>query len=81
MVHPPYDPFGFRPQGPPPPYPYPFSQRPQPNRPSFVDQFRKEDGTWDYEKIINHGGQIMSIVNQARPLMKQMGPLLSLFKR
>lgn len=81
---PPHGPFGFRPPGPPPPFqqqPYHYGQQPQPNRPSFVNQFRKQDGTWDYEKMINHGGQIMGIVNQARPLMKQMGPLLSLFRR
>ncbi|MFA8439147.1 YppG family protein [Pueribacillus sp. YX66] len=83
MVFPPHDPFGFRPPGPPPPYQHPhfYGQPRQPNRPSFVDQFRKQDGKWDYEKMINHGGQIVSIVNQARPLVKQMGPLLSLFKK
>lgn len=79
MVFPPHDPFGFRPPSPPPPYHY--GPPPQQNRPTFVNQLKKADGTWDYEKIINHGGQIVSIVNQARPLMKQMGPLLSLFKR
>ena len=65
----------------PPPF---FLQQTPPNftnQPSFWDQFRKPDGTWDVEKIINHGGQIMSIVNQARPLVKQMAPLMSLFKK
>ncbi len=66
----------------PPPYPrrYYYSQPMNPNRPSIIDQFRKEDGTIDYEKIINHGGNIISIVNQAKPLVKQMKPLFSLFK-
>lgn len=81
---PPNEPFGFHPQGLPPPFQAPFpygQQRPQQNQANFMNQLRKPDGTWDYEKIINHGGQIMSIVNQARPLMKQVGPLLSLFKK
>lgn len=47
----------------------------------LLEQLRKPNGEWDYEKIMNHGGQIVSIINQARPLIKQMGPLLSLFKK
>lgn len=81
---PPNDPYGYRPQVPPPPpfqAPFAYGQQQQPNRQHLLNQLRKPDGTWDYEKIINHGGQIVSIVNQARPLVKQMGPLLSLFKK
>ncbi len=51
------------------------------NKTSFLNQLQKEDGSFDYEKILNHGGQIVEIVNQARPLVKQMGPLLDLFKK
>lgn len=64
----------------PPPYPRHYGQHMNPHLHSIIDQFRKEDGTFDYEKIVNHGGQIISIVNQAKPLVKQMKPLLSLFK-
>lgn len=69
--HPPAHPQYF--QQPPPQYHY--------HPPGFLDQFRKPDGNWDYDKMINHGGQILSIINQARPLVKQMEPLLSLFRR
>lgn len=66
----------------PPPYPrqYNYGQNMAPHHSSIIDLFRKEDGTIDFEKIINHGGNIISIVNQAKPLVKQMKPLLSLFK-
>lgn len=58
----------------------PFQQQPV-KRPGFLGQLQKPDGSWDFDKMVNHGGQIMSIVNQAKPLVKQMGPLMSLFKR
>lgn len=51
------------------------------NKASFLNQLQKEDGSFDFEKILNHGGQIVEIVNQARPLVKQMGPLIDLFKK
>lgn len=64
----------------PPPYPRYYGRHMIQNRSSIIDQFRKEDGSLDFEKIVNHGGHIISIVNQAKPLVKQMKPLLSLFK-
>src|SRR5699024_1672768 len=43
------------------PYQYqPHSYYNQPS-PNFLEQLRKSNGDWDYEKIINHGGQIVSI--------------------
>ncbi|MEC5187680.1 hypothetical protein GGQ77_001427 [Geobacillus thermodenitrificans] len=59
------------------PYPKPEPLLPPP-RPSFLAQFKNNDGTYDINKMMNTMGQMINTVNQVNGLLKG---LLSTFKK
>ncbi|WP_185806883.1 YppG family protein [Bacillus sp. HMF5848] len=75
---PPQYPYGFSQQMPPiPQFP---NQYPAPNKmpfnfqgnqaPSIMNQFKKNDGSWDFDKMFNTAGQFMSAMNQVNGVVK-----------
>jgi len=59
------------------PYPKPGPLLPPP-RPSFLAQFKNNDGTYDINKMMNTMGQMINTVNQVNGMLKG---LLSTFKK
>ncbi|AZB43295.1 hypothetical protein CEF21_13840 [Bacillus sp. FJAT-42376] len=64
----------FQPQS---PYPYPYpkqgpfpKQQPQGGMQSVMSQFKKPNGQYDYNKMMDTAGQMMSAVNQMSSLFK-----------
>ncbi|MDQ0256530.1 hypothetical protein J2S74_003950 [Evansella vedderi] len=47
----------------------------------FMKHFQKEDGSLDLMKIGNSVQQVYGIYGQVTPLVKQLSPLLSFFKK
>ncbi|WP_347550746.1 YppG family protein [Pseudalkalibacillus hwajinpoensis] len=86
-VNPPYQQFQqpfHQPLQPPyysPPYyqqPYPPYQH-YPGGPTFLHQFKKQNGNYDMPKMMNSASQMINTVQQFSPMVKQMGSLLNLF--
>ncbi|MBB6283166.1 YppG family protein [Geobacillus subterraneus] len=61
----------------PTPYPKPGPLLPPP-RPSFLAQFKNNDGTYDINKMMSTMGQMINTVNQVNGMLKG---LLSTFKK
>ncbi|MDX8366486.1 YppG family protein [Cytobacillus sp. IB215665] len=64
------------------PTPYPLQQpnmqQPQPGFGSIMNHFKKDDGSYDYSKMMNTGGQIMGAVNQLNSAFKGFSSLINL---
>ena len=46
-----------------------------------LSYFMKEDGSWDYEKLGNGFQQVTGIAGKVTPMVKQISPLIALFKK
>ena len=92
---PPFNPFMWwypqgQPQGQPPMMPqFPFAQQQQPmnnqgqpnNMPQFMNGFLDQNGNFDFNKMMDGANKVYQIINQAQPMIKQLGPLLNMFKK
>jgi hypothetical protein len=70
-----YHPFDmmFSPQDSPPP------TQQKNGSPQLLAPFLTEDGSIDYDKVTNNMEQVINIIQRTGPLMKQLGPIFSLF--
>ncbi|MFT8363191.1 MAG: YppG family protein [Sporolactobacillus sp.] len=85
-----YDPFSymmFGSQMPPVQPPYGFQQplsgaQPQmPQQPNLMKPFLDQNGHFDVGKVVNGATQLVSVINQTAPAIKQLSPLLKFFQR
>ncbi|RYM01775.1 hypothetical protein EWH99_11895 [Sporolactobacillus sp. THM7-7] len=52
-----------------------------PNHPQFLKPFLDKKGNIDMGKVMNGASQIVTVINQTAPAVKQLSPLLKLFKK
>ncbi|MDN3954216.1 YppG family protein [Sporolactobacillus laevolacticus] len=53
----------------------------QPAQPGFLKPFLGQDGHIDVGKMMNGASQLMTVINQTAPAIKQLSPLLNFFKK
>lgn len=53
----------------------------QPGQPSLLKPFLDKDGHVDIGKVMNGANQLVSVINQTAPAIKQLSPLLKFLKR
>ncbi|MCO7174501.1 YppG family protein [Sporolactobacillus kofuensis] len=56
-------------------------QSPQPIQPGFLKPFLDQQGHIDVGKMVNGASQLMNVINQTAPAIKQLSPLLNFFKK
>ncbi|MET1248111.1 YppG family protein [Sporolactobacillus sp. STCC-11] len=53
----------------------------QPAQPGFLKPFLGQDGHIDVGKMMNGASQLVNVINQTAPAIKQLSPLLNFFKK
>jgi hypothetical protein len=52
-----------------------------PSQPGFIKPFMDQNGHFDVGKVMNGATQLVTVLNQTAPAIKQLSPLLKFFKR
>ncbi|CAM3038743.1 YppG family protein [Sporolactobacillus spathodeae] len=56
-------------------------QPPMPQQPNMMKPFLDQNGHFDVSKVVNGATQLVSVINQTAPAIKQLSPLLKFFQR
>ncbi|MCL1631051.1 YppG family protein [Sporolactobacillus sp. CPB3-1] len=57
------------------------AHQPLPSQPGFLKPFLGQDGHIDLTKMVNGASQLVNVINQTAPAIKQLSPLLNFFKK
>ncbi|WP_353947586.1 YppG family protein [Sporolactobacillus sp. Y61] len=49
-------------------------------QPAILKPFLDQNGQFDIGKVVNGATQVVSVINQTAPAIKQLSPLLKMFK-